>query len=239
MRITGFDEEDFGETVELLCTVSATGEMLKQECIAPQGHLGSLFGNILHVKNMEEEWIVVDLRTNTEIDIGKHSLGHMVHIDDDLVVWWVSSVSEGYEVDNILACSTIIGREMWRLQVPFDEDYVGSMEDGTYYITDTYLEEFEYYADHYDAPVYFFRADVDPYIAYEEGEVYAALKRTLNSMAEDGFTFSAPGGYSFHFRTPTSFRAIFFPYSGYLGENSSDEEFVDVMDYICVLDVEM
>ena len=125
------------------------------------------------------------------------------------------------------------------LQVPFDEDYVGSMEDGTYYITDTYLEEFEYYADHYDAPVYFFRADVDPYIAYEEGEVYAALERTLNSMAEDGFTFSAPGGYSFHFRTPTSFRAIFFPYSGYLGENSSDEEFVDVMDYICVLDVEM
>lgn len=242
MRITGFDEEDFGETVELLCTVSATGEMLKQECIAPQGHLGSLFGNILHVKNMEEEWIVVDLRTNTEIDIGKHSLGHMVHIDDDLVVWWVSSVSEGYEVDNILACSTIIGREMWRLQVPFDEDHVGSMEDGTYYITDTYLEEFEYYADHYDAPVYFFRADVDPYLAYEEGEVYAALKRTLNSMAEDGFTFSAPGGYSFHFRTPTSFRAIFHPYSGYLGKNgeySPYGEFVDVMDYICVLDVEM
>ena len=137
------------------------------------------------------------------------------------------------------ACSTTVGREMWRLQVPFDEDFVGSMEDGTYYITDTNLEEFEYYIDHHDAPVYFFRADEDPYLAYEEGEVYAALKGTLNRMAADGFTFSAPGGYRFRFRTPTSFRAIFHPHAGYLGENSSDREFVDVMDYICVLDVEM
>ena len=239
-RAAGFAAEEFGETVDLLCTVSPTGEMRAQHCVAPEGRMDSVTSeDICWMEGADGESFLVDLRANAVLDVGEALLdGGLRYIGRETAIWQVGSVSrEDLSIDHILAGGAPDGGERWRLQLPFGQDSIGRTADGLLYITDTYLEEFEFYGGHYDAPVYFVRAGEEPVLAYEAGEVYAALDGALEAMQADGFFFGAPGGYELEFLTPTRFRAVFRPYCGYRG--GGEEAYVNVQDYLCVLDVEM
>ncbi len=245
-RAAGFDPEDFGELVDVLCTVSGSGELQTREFILPARSVCYLDEERLCVYADEEREDVfwIDWRANETIYLQDIPDASVYYMDDDIVVW--REAQQKLENGNIreqMVASTPDGERLWQLSVWKGESQVGRMADGTYYMTDISIEESDLLGDHPDGAVYFFSGKEPPELGYDQGKVYTAIHREIrDSYERENYNIAAYHGFDVEFLTPTRFQVIFSPYIRYLGENKDfgmDGEYIEVDDYICVFDVEM
>lgn len=233
--ISGYAAERFGKTVDVLCTVSNNGEILEYQYIFPRGCVYRVIADFVLLGDEKEDvTLVVDLRTNTQIDLSKDIVKNIRYIDDDIVICREYMTSDSYgNVTEHMVGYTPSGKELWKLGVPFRANHVERMADGTYYMTATSREEKDYYIDAHDENVYFFKHDETPKLAHKKGQVYAAIKENLRQWEKNGYEFSIPSGYSLCFLSPDTIRVTADIYVSY------EDEYFDVPDNICVWDFEI
>ena len=78
--------------------------------------------------------------------------------------------------------------------------------------------------------------------SFAQGRIYPALNEALGAFEQENYEITCYNGYSVRFLSPTRFEAVLSPCIRYRGENDvfgRDGEYIDVHDYVCVLEVEL
>lgn len=208
-RIQGVAADRFGKNVDVLCMVSDDGEILEYQYVFPQGSVDRWTEDYVILREDGKIACVVDLHNNVRKEIGEIPQGSLLYIDDRVMI-----CEEGYTTDENwhttyhIAGYTLAGEKLWTLDVPRGAGSVDLMEDGIYSMTATHREEKDYYIDAHDEAVYFFRADEAPWLAYEKGTVFGAIKEALSEREKNGYGFSLLDGYTLYFLAPDTICVI-------------------------------
>ncbi len=242
----GFAQEDFGEKVDVLCTVSGNGTLRTRELLLPTDRACALTENYLclYADERKETAFWLDRRTNEVLDLGDIPPDAVRYLDDDIVVYVEGEMSGGeYRAEETLAARAPGGETLWRQAVRRGEGQVGRLQQGGGFITDVCIEQgADLLGDHPDGAVYFFSGTEAPTLGFAQGRIYPALNEALGAFERENYEITCYNGYSVRFLSPTRFEAVLSPCIRYRGENDvfgRDGEYIDVHDYVCVLEVEL